>query len=153
MRKLKLLAIVGVCGLASITLWLCCRLPAANSDAERYERWRRIPALYKGAVRWRKQLPQGLALARAVHLAALPHDYIEERERLTAALVGSGYLTNVTLTPDAALTNSTRVRATIDRIRKACQGRDEWEVSLHSNTVVITCRPEDELRCRRALQQ
>jgi hypothetical protein len=151
MRKLRLLAIVGACTLATIALRLCIRLPVANSDAARYERWRRIPALYKRAVWWKKQLPQGLA--RASHLSALPGQYLDERERLTAALIASGYLTNVNLAPDAALTNSTQVRATIDRIRKAHQGAKEWGVSLHSNIVVITCRPQDELRCRQALQQ
>ena len=110
-----------------------------------------MPALYKRAVWWKTKLPQGLA--RAIRLSALPGQYLDERERLTSALVASGYLTNVNLAPDAALTNSTQVRAIIDRIRKAHQGAEEWGVSLHSNIVVITCRPQDEFRCRQALQR
>ena len=149
MRKLILLAIAGACSLATIALWLCIRLPVANSDAARYERWRRIPALYKRAVWWKKQVPQ--ALAGPIRLSALPQQYFEERERLTVALVASGYLTNVTLAPDAAPTNSTQVASMINRIRKI-QG-NEWDFSIRKQGVVLTCRPQDELRCRQAFQQ
>ncbi len=151
MRRRVLLVILGVGILTVIALWLCLPAGAGNSDAARYQRWKHIPALYKRAVWWKAKLPRGLA--RAVHLSALPGQYLDERERLTAALVASGYLTNVSLTPDPTLTNSTRVRTTVDRIRKAHQAAEEWTVALHSNTVVIICRPQDEFRCRQALQQ
>jgi hypothetical protein len=148
-KRRNIFAIIAAGVLGILVFWVCLPASVGNTDAARYQRWQHTERLYRKAVWWRNQLPQGLA--RLFHVSALPQKYIKEREKLTETLVASGYLTNVTVA--AAPTNSTQFTATIARIRKACQGRDEWNISLLRNGVVITCRPQDEFQCRQAIQE
>ena len=146
MKRRNIFTIIAVAVLGMLMLWVYLPASVGNSDAAKYQRWKHTPQLYKRAVWWKKQLPHGLA--QLFHVSTLPQNYITEREKLGEALVTSGYLTNVTVA--AAPTNSTQVSATIARIRTACQGRDEWDISIRGKGVVVTCRPQDEFACRQA---
>ncbi len=135
-------------GLAMVMLWACFYATVASSDLAKYKRWKHMPTLYNRVVWWENHLPR--SLAQNLRLSVLHGKYVAEHQKLGAALVASGYLTNVII---AAGTNSAQPAAITARMRKAHEESDNWAVSLRREGVVITCRPEDALRCRQLFQQ
>lgn len=153
--KRNSLVIVTACLLTIAVIWLFLPVAVPKSDAARYERWKQTSHLTGRVMWWERSLPQ--SLVRPFHLSALDQKYWDEHARLGDALVASGFLTNATITVDAAPTNTAQRAQAIDRFRndfrKAFQGRDEWEFWVGSNVVVVTCRPQSIFLCRQALQE
>lgn len=67
------------------------------------------------------------------------------------ALLDSGYLTNAAINGFAPTNSILRAQVT-GRLRKAFNGRADWEYTIRTNTIVVTCRPQDVPLCQHALQ-
>jgi cupin superfamily acireductone dioxygenase involved in methionine salvage len=109
-----------------------------------------------------KRLPAGFV--RLSHLSQLEEKYSQKWAAQREALVASGYFTNAVIVipraeepPDTAPYYQHRkviMRQTTDRIRRALQGRGEFQIAYRDNgVVVITCRPQDVPLCTQALRE
>jgi len=153
MSKLRFIEIVTVCVVTIAVIWLFLPVGFPKAEPAKYERWKQTSHLVGRTIWWERCFPQ--SLVRLFHLSALDQKYMDEHERLGDALVVSGYLTNVTIVVASVPTNYVQRAQIADRLREAFQGRDEWEFGVygHSNAIVVTCRPQDEVLSRQAVQE
>ena len=151
-KRKSLIVIAVVCLLAIVMLWLFIPAGAPKTDTARYERWQHTATLGGRFYWWESHLPK--SLDTLFRLPALDKKNWDEHERLGDALVASGYMTNVAIAVASLPTNEMQRAQIVARLHKTFQGRDEWEfyVSGHRKAVVVTCRPQDEVLCRQALQ-
>ena len=131
---------------------ICLLLPVGvpKTDPARYERWKQTSHLFGRAIWWEGHLPQ--SLLRPFHIS---QKYMDEHDKLEDALVASGYLTNVTIVVASVPTNHVQWTQISDRLRKAFHGSDEWVFGVygHTNSIVVTCRPQYEVLARQAVQE
>ncbi len=151
MKKRTLLILATLC-IIGLAVWIFLPARVGNSDESKYERWKETFRLYRRTTWWKRQLPQGLS--QFTGISTLNERFLDEHFKLELALLKSGYLTNVTVTNVPPSTNSAVSPITFNQLRKACQDNgDEWTIVVRKEGVVLTCRPQDELVCRRALEQ
>jgi hypothetical protein len=136
-----------------VVVWGLFPVGAAKTDEARFQRWKQTIYLFSRTIWWERRLPQ--SLVRLSHLSALDQKYMDEHQRLGDVLVASGYLTNVTIAVARVPTNGVQRAQIAARFRRQFKGREEWEFGVygHSNAVVVTCRPQDEVLSRQALQE
>jgi len=85
-------------------------------------------------------------------MRGLMERYRSKAEAQEEALLGSGYITNVSITVTNGSESKQNLSQITYRLRKALQGADVWSFHMASNQVVITCRTRDVPLCRQALK-
>ena len=148
-RQITLVGLVAAAVMAIVLLWVVFPVSAPKTDEARYEGWKHTSVMAGRAFWWERHLPP--MVVRQFNLQALEEKYWNEHESLGDALVESGYLTNVAIAVTTVPTNFVMRAKVADQLRKAFEGRDEWTFWVHSNAVVVECRPEHVAMCIQAL--
>jgi hypothetical protein len=126
-------------------LWLFFSLPGGKTDAEKYRRMQRLHRL--GIQAYSAEQSRFGALLRRLRLA----DRCDERfDAQRDELLASGYLTNISVDLSNAAGRKAYVFKQLTGVER---GSDALicGIVLSSNSVAITCRPQDAGRFRRAL--
>ena len=145
MSKRKLLVLLTVGVLVCPLLWLIFSLDRGRTDGEKYRSLQRLHRLSIQAYS-AEQSRLGALLGR-LRLA----DRCDERfDARRDELLASGYLTNISVELPNAAGRKRYVFAQLTRVER---GSDALICGLvvSSNSVAITCRPQDAGRFRRAL--
>jgi hypothetical protein len=141
-----------------------------STDEARYQQWTRPWDAVKRIQVLEYYLPK--SLSTPLRLPTLQQQYVDKDEAIYQALHASGYLTNVhialtnTSLTHIALTNAGASRTRLaaidriardnqisDRLRKATQeNHAKFQFYMWSNSVVLTCRPQDVALCVRAVE-
>jgi hypothetical protein len=151
MSKRRFFIIVSVCVLTIIVVWVFFPGGAPKTDEARFQGWKNTIRLYARAVWWERHLPHGVG--KLLRVPAHETKYLDEHAALAETLLASGYFTNVSIAVAAAPTSAVQRAQVADRLRTAFQNRDEWEFWVRSHAIVVTCRPQDVVLCRQALQE
>ena len=151
MNQRKILVIIAAFLFAIAMLWLMVSSPSPETDNPRYERWKRTVRLEARTTWWERNLPS--SISQMLRLPTREQRYRDEHEQLGEMLVDVGYLTNVTVTLPNPPTNGPQYVQLAMRVRKAFPDHEGWELRFHSNTVVVTCRPEKAALFQQALHQ
>jgi len=145
MNKRKLLVLLTVGLLVSPVLWLFLSLAGGKTDAEKYRSLQRLDRL--GGQAWSAESGPVRALFRPLKLA----DRCSDRfETLRDELLASGYLSNISV----ALSNAAgRKFYVFKQLTGVTRGSDALVCGIvfSTNSLVITCRPQDAGRFRQAL--
>jgi len=151
MSNRRFLIIVTACVLTIVVVWVLLPVRVAKTDEARFQRWKQTIRLYARALWWERHLPHGFG--KLFQLPTLEIKYLDEHGDLGEALLASGYFTKVPIAVAATPTNAVQRAQVADRLRRAFQYRDEWEFGVRSNTIIVTCRPQDVDLCKQAIQQ
>jgi hypothetical protein len=145
MSKRRLLVFLTVGLLVCLMLWLFFTLAGGNTDAEKYHSMQRLHRLAIQAYS-AEQGPAG-PLLRPLRLADRCDDRFDSRRD---ELLASGYLTNISVELSNAAGRKAYVFKQLTGIER---GSDALICGLvfSSNSVAITCRPQDVDRFRQAL--
>jgi hypothetical protein len=151
MSRRKYSIIIAACLLLSVVvIWVL--LPAAppRTDEDRFLRWQQTVKLFGRTYWWERHLPQ--SICQMLRLPKLYYSYVDEHAKLTDALLSSRYFTNVYVTVDVPPTNWAQRAEVSKRLGEAFQHQVEWEFEVRSNTIIVTCRPQNAELCKRAIQ-
>lgn len=143
--------IVTVCVLTIVVVWVFLPADAPETDKARFQRWKHTIRSYARVVWWDRHLPQ--SVGKLFQVRARETKYLDEHGTLGEVLLTSGYFTNISIAVATAPTNGFQRARVADRLRTAFQNRDEWEFGVCSNAIIVTCRPQDVVLCRQALQE
>jgi hypothetical protein len=151
MKKPSFLTIVTLYVVTLATVWFFLPDSTAETDARTYAKWQRANRNDARVLWCENHLPN---TTRFFHLSALDETYWDEHKRLGTDLVASGYLTNVAIKVAFTPTNTSQFLQMTDCLRRAFQGKGEWEFwVVHNRMVIVTCQPQSMLQGRQAIQQ
>jgi hypothetical protein len=142
-RKRLLLLPVGL--LVCPLLWLFFSLPGGKTDGEKYRSMRRLHRL--GIQAYSAEQSRLRPLLRRFRLADLCDERFDARRD---ELLASGYLTNISVELSNAAGRKAYVFAQVTGVERASDALICGLV-FASNSVAITCRPQDAGRFRRVL--